>query len=135
MVGGYNKMLGDPEKAEQGEASVDALIENYRKTYGTTEGFEEALRKDPFRFLSDASMFMGGTGTAARAAGASNVGKAVQKAGMAVDPLMATKNVGKAAASKLIPQGLPQSLYEGAAKFSPTIPAADRAAMVQTALD
>lgn len=138
-VGAVNKMTPG---VQQGEGAVDALIENYKQTYGNIEGIEQTLRTDPFRFLSDASMFMGGGGAALRGAGTVSgvnplvsAGKATQKAGMAIDPLMASKNVVKGAVSKMIPEGMPQSMYEGAGKFSTTIPAADRAAMVQTALD
>jgi hypothetical protein len=72
------------------EKYADAFGQFFADRYGSIEAAKETFAKDPVGFMSDASMFLTGGGTA--------VGKATRFVGDAVDPLQAVvKPVGAAA--------------------------------------
>jgi hypothetical protein len=102
------------------EPYADALIDFYVKRYGSVESALDTIEKDPVGALADASTVLGVTG--------------FPKASAATNPVSIVKNTLKAAAKAATPRGLPGKMYESAAKFGTTIPAAERQAIVQTAL-
>lgn len=102
------------------EPYADALVNFYTKRYGSVDAALETLEGDPVGALADASSVLSGLG--------------FSKASAATNPLSIVKNTLKAAAKAATPKGLPAKMYESAAKFGTTIPAAERRAMVQTAL-
>jgi hypothetical protein len=106
---------------------LNALINEYADTYGSTEGFKERLYKDPFFIGMDAATLIPGVGAAARVAGVGEKAvKALNVAGKLMDPvqlaLEATKvplkvgaAVGKTAAATA--SGVPKIAYDMAQAF------------------
>lgn len=96
-----------------------AVKDFYVNRYGSVDKALETIESDPVGALADAS---------------SVLSIVAPNAGAAVNPLNIVKNSLKVTAKALIPKGLPERMYASAAKFSTTIPAAERSAMVRTAL-
>lgn len=138
----------------QNKQYADQMLKMYSDRYGSLNAFKTTLMKDPVGVLADASMALTGAGGIAKGAsnvgsrvtskipllndvkvpGAHKAGQAVQQAGMAIDPLNLIATTGKYGVSKLTPNTLPQSMYKSAAKFSTTLPTAERNAITNTAL-
>jgi hypothetical protein len=106
------------------EQSFDAMVDFMRDRYGSVENFKQTVAKDPVGVLGDvASLFMAGGG-AVRGLGAASKVKALQAAGQAAtragamfEPVSLVKSAAGAGA-KLIPDAIPEKLYQSAAKFS-----------------
>jgi len=96
-----------------------AISDFYVKRYGSVDNALATIESDPVGALADAS---------------SVLSLVSPNVGAAINPLNIVKNSLKVSAKALIPKGLPQRMYASAAKFGTTIPAAERAVMVQTAL-
>ncbi len=118
------------------EPYADALFDVFKKRYGTGQDALNTLENDPVGVLSDVAGLMTGGGMAASKlpGAAGRAGQSISQAGGAIDPINMAINVPKVAAAKLLPESLPVSLYESAAKFGTTIPTNERRAMAQTAL-
>lgn len=125
-----NLALGAAQKLIPGEQEeekyADAVGQFFANRYGSIDKFQKSLEEDPVGVAADLSLALTGAGGAARGAGAvtkasklADAGKAIQKAGTAVDPFNAVVNpalkAGTAVASKFI---RPSDLYKSAAKFS-----------------
>lgn len=118
------------------EQAVDAVGKYFTDRYGSTENFLKTVQDDPVGAAFDVSglLTMGGT-TAAKAGGKIGaIGKAVETAGKAVDPvnvaINTVKNVGR-----IIPEALPENLFAQAVKIRPSVKQADRKRIIKTALD
>jgi hypothetical protein len=71
-------------------AKFDAFINDYKNTYGTEEGFKDALAHDPARVLMDASgLLMGGGGLASKIPALEKAGNIAMTAGKAINPVYA----------------------------------------------
>ena len=137
-AGGVQAALGNDEVTES-RRKFDAAVNDYKKTYGSLEGFAEALENDPVRLMGDASallmgggQLMRGGGKVARLPGMVDAGKTLVKAGAKVEPLSAVMG-GAGAAIKAIPNSFTRKMYESAAKFSTTLDDAERAKLTETA--
>lgn len=76
------------ERERTGVTLVDTIWDDLKKTYGTEEGFKEALAKDPARVLMDAATLLtGGGAAAAKVPGLARAGAAASRAGAAIDPI------------------------------------------------
>lgn len=113
----------------------------YRNRYGTADGFREAITKDPVGVLSDFAFGVGSVAKGAKLIG--KVGKVEDVVNAAnkgislankIDPLAGTVNAVSKGGAKLFGDK-PNSMYQGAAKFSTTMPEKERAAITKTALD
>lgn len=118
------------------EPYADALFDVFKKRYGTGQAALNTLENDPVGVLSDVAGLMTGGGMAASKlpGAAGRAGQSIAKTGAAIDPINMAVNVPRVTAAKLLPESLPVSLYESAAKFGTTIPTNERRAMAQTAL-
>jgi len=128
-----------PGKGEY-EADFDAVIDFYKRRYGGTEEFKQALAKDPVGVLADAATLFTGAGSAVRGVGvAGNIGilakagKAVSEAGAAMEPLNVARSIA-ALPLKLIPEKVPVHMYQSAVKFGTTLSGKEREAVTRTAL-
>jgi hypothetical protein len=98
-----NSVLGKMGVTDASPEMADRVGKFYTNRYGGVENAKETFAADPAGFLADAATILTGGGAAVRQIpGAAKVGKAVERAGAAIDPLnVATKAVkggGKAAA-------------------------------------
>jgi hypothetical protein len=98
-----NSVLGKMGVTDASPEMADRVGKFYTNRYGGVENAKETFATDPAGFLADAATILTGGGAAVRQIpGAAKVGKAVERAGAAIDPLnVATKAVkggGKAAA-------------------------------------
>jgi hypothetical protein len=98
-----NSVLGKMGVTDASPKLADRVGKFYTNRYGGVENAKETFATDPAGFLADAATILTGGGAAVRQIpGAAKVGKAVERAGAAIDPLnVATKAVkggGKAAA-------------------------------------
>ena len=59
-----NKFETDPDAQRRAVSVANAVGGDYAKTYGTVEGFKQALQNDPFRVLGDMSIVASGGATA-----------------------------------------------------------------------
>ena len=86
IEGAYHKFTPGIQKKE---ALADAVGEFYSKRYGSTEGFKQAVAKDPVGILGDfATVLTGGGAAVAKAPGmAGKIGKLAAAAGRTIDPL------------------------------------------------
>lgn len=127
---------------QENEQMVDDLVQVFKDRYGGIENFKQTLANDPVGVAADisgvlvpAGTTVKGAATAGKASRLAKIAEGASRLGKAVDPLAATTKATKAIATKLIPEELPSELYQSAAKFSTTIPEADRALLAKTALD
>lgn len=139
----WRAFLPAEEQEGDNEKYADAVGDFLVNRYGSIDAAQNTLMKDPVGAMADVSMVLtGGGSAAARLPGmAGQIGKTVQTAGKAVEPintaLTATK-LPKAAvigAAKMLPDSVPTKLYDSAAKFSTTIPKNTRKQITQTALE
>lgn len=86
-----------PEKT-QAEASLDALLGDYAKRYGSWEGFARSFSTDPAATLMDVGTFVPMAGAGLKAAGLTKAGK-VLEAAKYLDPITGTAAVTNAALS------------------------------------
>ena len=101
-----NSVLGKMGVTDASPEMADRVGKFYTNRYGSVENAKETFATDPAGFLADAATILTGGGAAVRQIpGAAKVGKAVERAGAAIDPLnVATKAVkggGKVAAAGL----------------------------------
>lgn len=117
-----------------------SMVDTYKQRHGSPERSLQTLIKDPVGTVADVStLLMGGGGLmrlgglAPKTGGLARAGKAVQQAGAAAEPLsLAMRGAGQV--GRVIPSGAIRKAYEGAAKFSTTLTAAEREALTKTAL-
>ena len=107
---------------------ADQLGAHIKGRYGSWDAFKNTLEKDPVGVLTDVAGAVSGVG------GATKI-PALSKAGAALEPLNAITKPAKYVAGKMIPKGMPGKMYERSAKFSTTIPHAERSKLVSTALE
>lgn len=138
-VGMKDKFVPGTQESEQ---IVDDLIEVFKERYGGIENLKTTLAEDPVGITADIASVLvpggvavKGAGTAAKVGKIAKVGEAVSRIGKAIEPVSAVAKAAKEVGRKLIPKDAPSSWYQGAAKFSTTIPEAGRAKLAQTALD
>jgi len=112
---------------EPSEAAPDAVGEFFNSRYRSVDGFKKTAMDDPIGVLADIASIVVPVGSLTKSA-------AIQKAAAVVDPINATVNATKYVAGKMVPDGLPEKLYQSAAKFS-TAPGTDRASLIKTALE
>lgn len=101
-----NSVLGKMGVTDASPEMADRVGKFYTNRYGGVENAKETFATDPAGFLADAATILTGGGAAVRQIpGAAKVGKTVERAGAAIDPLnVATKAVkggGKVAAAGL----------------------------------
>jgi hypothetical protein len=90
--------VGVPQDANQkakNEALLDAMLNQYKQTYGSAKGFKQALAKDPASILMDASTFLGGAGGVGKLAGLGKAAEVIAKTGSVVDPVQLAVNAAK----------------------------------------
>jgi len=100
-VGGISKLIPGEQPQEE---SFDAVVDFFKQRFGGVENIKQTIQNDPVGFLGDLSLALTGTGAAIRGAGAvgkvskiSQAGKAVQRVGLAAEPItLAGKAVSKA---------------------------------------
>jgi len=104
--------------------------------YGSVDAFKRTAQEDPVGLLADLSMVLTAGGTAAAQAPGriGKIGKVVQTAGKATEPLNIAKGAAKFGASKLTSKATPAAMYESSAKFSTTLTKEKRLGMAETAL-
>lgn len=115
---------GDPEA----KAKVDAVLHapmavanHYKERYGGMENIGRTAYEDPVGFLADVSVLSSGVGAAAKIPAAAKfpaavkAGEMASKIGLATDPIAAPL----ALATKAIPAGVPERLYQSALKPTP----------------
>jgi hypothetical protein len=110
------------------EDLADAMMDMMAEDYGSLEAIGQTVEERPVQSFLDILGLATGVGNLPRMAKVGNVARSLEPVNAVVNAI--PKAVGAVANSRL-----PQSLYQGAAKFSTAIPNADRRAMIQTALD
>lgn len=134
-LGIVEKMVPGKQEHEEAANAVGAFLKD---RYGSVDKIKKTAKEDPVGFVSDlAGVFMvgGAAMKASKVPGLVNAGKTVQQAGASIEPLnMIKKGVVKPLA-KAIPEETPIGMYESSAKFSTTIPAAERKQMAKTAVE
>lgn len=87
------------ESAEEAQKKADLVGKFYVDRYGSMDGFKKALGQDPAGVMADAATVLSGGGAvASKLPMMANVGKALTKAGQAVDPILITgRAIGKVA--------------------------------------
>lgn len=99
---------------------ADAVVQGIKDRYGSVANAKKTLEQDPVGVLVDVASVVSGTGAL--------------KTGSAINPINVTKGAAKVAAKSVIPKSAPARMYESVAKFSTTLPKAQREAMISTAL-
>jgi hypothetical protein len=86
---------------ERGDQVYKAVADHYVRTYGSEEGFKNAVAEDPAAILADASTLLTGGGSlAAKMPKMAQVGEAAVAAGKTIEPISASLNLaGKAGAA------------------------------------
>lgn len=125
---GVSAVTGQDSFEDDRRPNADALWTAITDRYGSMEHFQRSLENDPVGVVTDVAGLVTGAGLVTQS-------KNAAKIGAATNPINAAINTSKVAASKVIPEGLPASMYEDVAKFSTVLPADQRKSMVQTALD
>ena len=132
----------DERYTSEGETgTADMFFKFIKDRYGSIDAAQRTLETDPVGALVDTAGLVSGTGSALKIPGLSKIPGAVPAAaaltrtGAAMNPINVAGNAVKYGAGKVIPEGLPQSLYESAAKFKTTIAPEERKRMVETAID
>lgn len=99
---------------------ADVVIDAVKGRYGSVDAAIQTIEDDPVGVLADVTGALHGAG--------------LHRTAAAVNPINAVTNTAKVSAAKLLPKGLPASMYEDVAKFSTTLTEKQRAAMVETAM-
>jgi hypothetical protein len=124
---GNDKVFG-ADYSTDAEAIADAL----KDRYGSIDAAKQTLERDPVGAMADLASVISGAGGVLKS-------NKLSQAGAALNPINAASNIIKYSSGKLasvLPEKLsPAALYEGAAKFSTTMPERKRQRLVQTALD
>ena len=119
--------------------AADAVGEFYGERYGGMDAFKKTLMEDPVGVLADLSAVVTGGGSAvAKIPGLTKIGKTVQTAGRAMEPLnvaAAPLQGGLRQAVRAMPEGVEQRWYQSAAKFPPSMAAEKREYITNTLLD
>lgn len=92
----------DQAKAAEDQKVLNAILDQYKQTYGSEQGFLRALAKDPATIMADLSMIMSGgaTGVAKLAGTGSTAAKIASKVAAVapnLDPIQASINLAKGA--------------------------------------
>ena len=92
----------DQAKAAEDQKVLNAILDQYKQTYGSEQGFLRALAKDPAAIMADLSMIMSGgaTGVAKLAGTGSTAAKIASKVAAVapnLDPIQASINLAKGA--------------------------------------
>lgn len=126
---------------QEDEKYFDAMVDFYKSRYGSTEGFKNAIAKDPVGVLADVASIVSGAGAAvkigAKAAGLSSkvalAAKNIERVGVAMEPVNLAKRI-VTSPLKLIPESVPNKMYQSAVKFGTTLSMKERKAVTNTAL-
>jgi hypothetical protein len=102
---------------------IRGIANHFGQRYGGLDKLKETFKADPVGVLADLSTFLTGVGGIAPKLG---------KVGQAIEPLNIVKRVVTAPA-KIIPNKIPEKLFESGAKFSTKLSAEDRLRNVHTA--
>ena len=138
-VGAAQKLLPGDFGGSGSEKYADAVGEFIKERYGSVDKFQRTLMNDPVGVLSDLALGVTGVGTGVKVASTSSkisraAGK-VAKGGMALDPINIAINT-VIGAGKYIPKDFAVNMYKSAAKLpTGSMDAAERAKIIQTALD
>lgn len=149
----------DPEKIQFEEGSIlehieqtpalNAVVDDLEKTYGSYEGFKQAIAKDPARIMADISTLLvpsakivEGAATVAQLPTIAKAAGTVAKGAALTEPITAATAGAKQTAritSKLVGKAFdsltPTGLYESAAKISTKIPQKERKRLINVALE
>lgn len=118
--------LETPEELARVKGVASNVGQYYKERFASPL---QTLQRDPVGALGDVSALLTGGSTLLP-----KIGATTAKVGAAVEPLSLATNVAGYGASKVLPTTLPSTLYESAAKWQPSIPQKERAAMTETAL-
>jgi hypothetical protein len=124
----------DPAEKAKSEAVINALEEQYKRTYGSMKGFKKALAEDPASVLMDLSTVLTGGGTAAaKLAGAGStaakVAEKIATVGSAIDPVGQAITIAKGVSkvpvaigrgAQYVATGVPTPLLEAASAAAKT---------------
>lgn len=149
----------DPSKVKFEENSIlehientpalDFVIEDLDKTYGSYEGFKEAIANDPARVITDMASIVAPTAKgvesvalASKMPGVAKVVGGISKGAALTEPLTAAtaatgqtvKTISKLT-GKAFPTLTPTGLYESASKISTKIPQKERERLINVALE
>lgn len=134
----YNLLQGVVQKAIPGdqdeEVYADQVGQFIKDRYGSWDNLKQTIESDPVGFLADASGLLAGLGAVGKVGKVGKIGKMLQETGKAIDPVNLGINTTKYGVGKMIPERLPQSMYESAAKFSTTLTPDQRKSLTATAL-
>ena len=138
-LGAAQKLLPGDFGGSGSEKYADAVGEFIKERYGSVDKFQRTLMNDPVGVLSDVALGVTGVGTGVKigttGSKISRAGGNVAKGGMALDPINLAINT-VLGLGKFIPEGFAPGLYQSAAKLpTGSMDAADRAKIIQTALD
>lgn len=141
----YDLAVGSAQLVVPGEQGKEEVARQFGQyfsdRYGSIDGVKKTFEEDPAGLALDIASVAGVAGAAIRGVGAvsglekvSRVGKALQSASGAVDPVnVAAKGVSQLA--KLVPSEVASNLYQRSAKWSTTLTAGERSRLTRTALD
>ena len=129
--------------------ALDIVVDELQKTYGSYEGFKEAVSKDPARILMDigtiaapAAKGVEAAAMASKLPGVAKVAGAVSKGAALTEPITAATAGAKQAlsgVSKLTGQAFksltPTGLYKSATKMSTVLSEAERTHLADVALE
>ena len=129
--------------------ALDIVVDDLQKTYGSYEGFKEAVAKDPARILMDigtiaapAAKGVEAAAMASKLPGVAKVAGAVSKGAALTEPITAASVGTKKAVgtiSKLTGKAFesltPSGLYKSAAKMSTVLSEAERTHLADVALE
>jgi len=149
----------DPEKVKFEEGSIlehiektpvlDTVVDDLEKTYGSYEGFKEAIAKDPARIMTDISTLLvptakiaEGAALAAKLPAVAKVAEKVARGAALTEPITAAATTAKQVVKttskltgKAFPSLTPTGLFESATKMSTKIPQKERVRLANVALE
>ena len=119
------------------EETLGQLATAVKNRYGTWERAQRSLEQDPLGVVSDASAILTGGGTAAaKLPGmAGKIGSAVQRGGMAIDPVNAALNTGITGVKMAMPKGYGNEKIQSGMKYGTTLSPEERSGLAQTQID
>ena len=131
LYGGMNKVF--PGFAPDHEKYADAAGKYYKDRWGGIDNIKKTVMNDPAGALSDVSLF-GGLSTLP--AKGTKIGRVLNKAAVAIDPLNIGLNTAKAGVKGVthLHPNLPRNQYKSAAKFVPSLGDAQHNKLADTAL-
>ena len=141
LAGGVQAAVASDKQTPERETFRN-FIDFYKERYGSPEAALNTLEEKPVDALADMSTVLMGAGGLTRLAGSAAkagpvvaAGKAITRAGAAIEPVNAVVGGAAKVAKSAIPKGYPRKAYESAVKFNTTLSEAERAQLTQTALD